>query len=230
MENSRKNASIQLLVLITTPKLAEKAADMFRRGAVPIQYRFNAEGTATSEIMDLLGLGSIDKCVLVSMLPKTFSDVMLEKLRVELKLNTTNSGIAFTIPITGANNLMLRMLTKTTEQNIVESNGKDEDMMTKSKHVLIATIVNRGFSGDVMEAARSEGAKGGTVMHSRRIGNEEVTGFWGLSVQEEKEVVLILVEAENKVKLMSSISEKCGMHSDAKGVVMSLPIDSVIGV
>ena len=39
-----KKVSFQLLTLITTPKLAEKAAEMFKKGALPLQYRFNAEG------------------------------------------------------------------------------------------------------------------------------------------------------------------------------------------
>ena len=38
-----KKVSFQLLTLITTPKLAEKAAEMFKKGALPLQYRFNAE-------------------------------------------------------------------------------------------------------------------------------------------------------------------------------------------
>ena len=48
MENEKK-VSFQLLVLIATPKLADRAAEMFRKGALPLQYRFHAEGTATSE-------------------------------------------------------------------------------------------------------------------------------------------------------------------------------------
>ena len=47
MENEKK-VSFQLLVLIATPKLADRAAEMFRKGALPLQYRFHAEGTATS--------------------------------------------------------------------------------------------------------------------------------------------------------------------------------------
>ena len=46
-----KKASFQLLTVITTPKLAERAAEMFKKGALPLQYRFSAEGTASSEIM-----------------------------------------------------------------------------------------------------------------------------------------------------------------------------------
>lgn len=57
-----------------------------------------------------------------------------------------------------------------------------------------------------MEAVRAAGARGGTVIRSRRIGNEEVTSFWGLSVQEEKEIALILTESSNKVHLMKGIA------------------------
>lgn len=226
MEKQDKKPAFQLLMLIATPKLADAAAELFKKGSLPIQYRFNAQGTASSEMMDMLGLGSIDKGVLISMMPKSFSDVMMEKLHTELKLDTENSGIAFTIPLTGANNLILRMLSKNNEEII----GKEENVMTEAKYTLIASIVDRGFSEDVMNAARTEGAKGGTVFHSRRIGNEEAMGFWGLSVAEEKEIVMILAPVTDKVSIMKAISEKCGMGSEAKGIVLSLPIDSAIGI
>ena len=41
---------------------------------------------------------------------------------------------------------------------------------------------------------------------------------------------MILARHEDKVAIMSAVSEKCGMHSEAKGLVMSLPIDSVMGL
>ncbi len=226
----QKKASFQLLTLITTPKLAERAAELFKKGALPLQYRFSAEGTASSEIMDLLGLGSIDKSVLISMIPKGLADVLLDKLRTELRLNTANSGIAFTIPLNGANNLILRILAQNTGAELMNIEGKEDNSMSETKYSLVAAIVSRGFSGDVMETVRSAGAKGGTVIHSRRIGNADVTNFWGLSAQDEKEIVLILTESANKLTLMQCIGESCGMHSDAQGIVMSLPIDSVAGI
>ena len=102
--------------------------------------------------------------------------------------------------------------------------------MSETKHSLVAAIVNSGFSDDVMKAVRAAGATGGTVIRSRRIGNEEATGFWGLSVQDEKEIVLVLTESANKVALMRSLGESCGMHSAAQGIFMSMPIDSVAGL
>ena len=225
-----KKVSLRLLTLITTPKLAEEAAEMFKKGALPLQYRFNAQGTASSEIMDMLGLGSIDKSVLISMIPKEQADGLMDKLRRGLQLNRANSGIAFTIPLNGANNLILRILARNTEKEMPNMGGKEENRMAETKYALIAAIVNRGFSGDVMETVRAAGAKGGTVIRSRRIGNEDVTNFWGLSLQDEKEIVLILTDSSNKVALMKCIGESCGMHSKAQGIVMSMPIDSVAGI
>ncbi|MBQ8208628.1 MAG: transposase [Clostridia bacterium] len=230
MENNEKKPSYQLLVLIATPKLADKAAELFCRNSLPVQYRLNAEGTASNEIMDMLGFGSIDKCILASMVEKPLGQKMLGKLHSELRLDTVNSGIAFTIPLTGASNLILRMLTQTAENTAGSAGGKERYIMTDIKYSLITAVVNRGFSGDVMKAAKEAGAGGGTVMHSRSIVNEEALGFNELSVPDEKEIVLIIAEAESKMAIMRAISENCGMASEAKGLVVSLPIDSVMGI
>ena len=217
-------------MLITSAKLADEATDLFNDEDVPIHYRLVGAGTAPSEIMDILGLGSTEKEIFLSLLPKNFADGMLLKMRKTLKLGSANSGIAFTIPLTGVTNLMLRMMqsVEQPEQNLTERTG--EHMMMENQHTLIAAIVDRGFSGNVMEAAKAAGAGGGTVLHSRSVGDETATGFWGQSVQEEKEIVLILAPHESKNAIMSAISEKCGMHSDAKGTVVSLPIDQVMGI
>ena len=230
MENNKKKISYQMLVLIATPKLADKAADMFCRNALPIQYRMNAEGTASSEMMDMLGLGSIDKCILASMVQKDMGESMLGKLHSELRLDTVNSGIAFTIPLSGASNLILHMLSQISDENTENKRGKDRYIMSDTKYSLITAVVNRGFSGDVMEAAKAAGAGGGTVMHSRSIINNDAIGFKALGAQDEKEIVLIIADIENKLNIMRAVSEKCGVNSDAKGLVVSLPIDSVMGL
>ena len=225
-----RQETYQLLMLIATPKLADKAAEMFLRSALPIQYRLGAEGTASSEIMDALGLGSTDKAVLISTVPESFGRVMLGLLHFELRLDAVNSGIAFTIPLTGVSNLLLRMMQKTAQDSTAKEHGKGDNTMANRTHTLIAAIVNRGYSDEVMDAARAAGAGGGTVVHSRSIGSEEATSYWGLSVQEEKEIVLILAETESKMAIMTAVGEKCGMHSEAKGLVLSLPIDAVMGL
>lgn len=216
------------LFLITTPKLADKAAELFHRDKLPVHYRLAARGTASSEMMDLLGLGDVEKRLLICMLPKHLSDEMLKKLKKALKLGTVNSGIAFTVPISGVSNLILRMSEQFENGSSPLPEKKEEykDM----KYALIAAIVNQGYCDDAAAAARAAGARGGSVLHSRRVGEEEAMSVWGLSVQEEKEIVLIVADAEHKRTIMQAIVEKCGMRTEAKGVVLSLPIDSVLGL
>lgn len=229
MEPNEKR-SYQLLVLIAAPRLVDKAADMFLKSALPIQYRFHGEGTASSQIMDTLGLGSSAKSVLLSTVPESFGKTMLAMLHSELRLDTVNSGIAFTIPLTAVNQLLLKMMTRTAEISENADEERKEFYMPESKYVLIAAIVNRGFGGEVMDAAREAGARGGTLIHSRSIGSEEATGYWGLGIHEEKEIILILADHKMKVGIMRAISENCGMQSKAQGLVMALPTDSVLGL
>ncbi len=225
-----RHMSFRILCLITTPKLCERASEMFLKGAIPVQYHINALGTAPSEIIDIMGLGSSDKRILLSSMPKSFADKILEKLKKELQLGYNGSGIAFTLPLSGINNLILRMMEQMeeNEQNAVER--KDEHIMSEAKHSLVAVIVNQGYSAEVIEKAREAGATGGTIVNTRRVGNSEVMGFWGMSAQEEKEVLLILTQKENKLKIMQTVSESFGIRSEAKGVVLSVPVDSVIGI
>ncbi len=224
---ANKAAAYQLLVLIANPKLADAAEALFLKRNIPVQYRLHAEGTASSEIMDTLGLGSIDKTLLISTVAYEAGNTLLGLLHSQLRLDAVNSGIAFTVPINGVSRLLLHVMRQTAEQ--VKEERKVAFPMT-TDNVLIAVIVNRGFGGDVMDTARAAGAGGGTLVHSRSIGSEEANSVWGLGVQEEKEILLILADSEKKQPIMTAIGEKFGMHSEAAGVVLSLPIDAVTGI
>ena len=93
------NHAYQLMTLITTHKLGDKAESIFKKHGLSLQYRFGAEGTASSDMMDVLGLGSVDKCVLLGVLPCAAAQDILGKLKRELRMHAVNSGIAFTIPL-----------------------------------------------------------------------------------------------------------------------------------
>ena len=228
MGDTYKNISYRMLLLIATPKLVDKAAGMFKEGNVPTEYIFHGQGTATSEIMDMLGLDGVDKNILMGMLPKPFADEMLKKLRKSLHLGMPNTGIAFTLILSGGSGYLIQLmegLEPEEKKNVAERNEGD-----MADYSLIMTIVNQGFSEEVMNAARPRGASGGTVFHSRRIGNEEAMKFWKISVQEEREVVLILAQKEDKPAIMQEIGKQCGMKSKAQGIVMSLPVDGIAGL
>lgn len=225
-----KKAAFRMLFLIATPKLVTKAMRLFKEENVPTQYIFHAQGTASNEVMDMLGLDGVDKNILMSMMPKGFAEEMLKKLRTRLHLGMPNTGIAFSVVMSGASGQIIQLIEKLEPEKKHYLLERSEAEMNDNEYSMIMAIVNQGFSEDVMNAARSQGASGGTVFHSRRVGNEEAMRFWKISVQEEREVVLILARKEGKLAIMQEIGKQCGMQSKAQGIVMSLPVDSVVGL
>ena len=55
------------------------------------------------------------------------------------------------------------------------------------KFELVIVLVNTGFTGLVMDAAREQGAHGGTVVHARGTGNKEMEKRFGLIITPENE-------------------------------------------
>lgn len=95
---------------------------------------------------------------------------------------------------------------------------------------LIITIVNRGFADDVVDAARSAGAEGGTIMYGRGTGVHEHVKFFGITIEPEKEVVLILILSEKKQAVMEAICNKAGLLTPGKGISFSMPVDDAVGI
>ena len=95
---------------------------------------------------------------------------------------------------------------------------------------LIVTIVNRGFTSTVMDAARSVGAKGGTIINAKGSGSHESEKMFGLTVTPEKEMVYIIAHKEQRSDIMKAIIEKAGLNSLGMGICFSMPIDDVMGV
>lgn len=95
---------------------------------------------------------------------------------------------------------------------------------------LIVAIINKGFSEQVMDAARSAGASGGTILTGRGTCGEDIKKFFSLTIQEEKEALLIVVENAKKNAIMSAIAENGGSGTPAAGIVFSLPVDDTLGM
>lgn len=229
MANTENFEKLRLLFLITSQKMTEKVSDLFAENSVPIHYRVWAMGTATSEVLDILGLGTQEKRLILSVLPKAKADSMLLKIHKALKIGAINTGIAYTVPISGASKVAFRMLNGLqTAEN--QSTKKETASMSEKTNAMIVAIINRGYSEDVMNAARKAGAGGGTVLNSRSIIEKSALDHVGTNFSEEKEIVLIVANAETKLAIMQAISENCGIQTEAKGLVYSLPIDSVIGL
>ena len=103
-------------------------------------------------------------------------------------------------------------------------------MNAKFEHELIVCIVNEGFSDAVMEVARSVGAKGGTILHAHGAANKDAETFFGITIQPNKELLMILVPAELRPAMLDELYHKVGLNTPGQGIAFALPVDGVVGI
>jgi hypothetical protein len=220
----------KLLITIVDRGKGGKAVDLYRAHHLHFDFACLGAGTASSKILNYFGLDETAKELVWTLAPVSRIPRLLPEIRRVLDLDTPGKGILFTIPLTGISAQIPPVLIKPEYQ-------KEEPTMEESKtapqghpYQLILTIVNRGSSDQVMEAARTAGARGGTVINARRVGYEDVQNLLGFTLQPEKEIVAILVPTQQKLPVMQAINRDAGLKTDCRGVLFSLPVDDIMGL
>lgn len=100
----------------------------------------------------------------------------------------------------------------------------------EGKFEVIFCIVDAGFSDSVMSAARECGARGGTVLSARGTAREDAEKLFNISIQPEKEIVMILVNKEIKDDILHAIYKNVGLNTPAQGIAFSIPVEDVVGL
>ncbi len=92
---------LMMLVTVVNRKKAEFYCDFLQSFEVNMQMTLAANGTASTEVMNLLGLTDNEKSVIISVIREEHAHKAL--LALEDKFNTIKNGkgIAFTTPMTG---------------------------------------------------------------------------------------------------------------------------------
>ena len=89
-------------------------------------------------------------------------------------------------------------------------------------------IVNAGYSGDIVEIARSVGARGATILNARGSSAKSQT-IMGITVDSEKEIILCLAEEATAKRIMTAVKEQAGYGTSAHSVCFVMPVEKMIG-
>ena len=102
--------------------------------------------------------------------------------------------------------------------------------MKTNDYEVIFAIVNEGYAEDVMDVARQQGARGGTILNARGVAREEAAAFFGISLNIEKEIVMMVVHKDIKNDILNAIYKEMGMAKKAQGIAFSLPVTDTAGL
>nr|WP_325222643.1 P-II family nitrogen regulator [uncultured Oscillibacter sp.] len=214
--------SAVLMIVITDRSRGGEFAAWFQSQGAALVLSALGQGTAATEVLDYLGLEATEKAVLLLAAPR--SGRIVRRAARELWLDVPGRGILMTVPISSVGGARARdyLLSWQAEE--------DDDMDRDITHELIVVIANRGHTDQVMDAARSAGAAGGTTIHAKGTGTELARKFLGVSLAAEKEIVFILAKEADRKPIMKAVMTQAGMSTRAQAVAFSLPVTDLAGL
>lgn len=217
--------ALKYLLVITKREYFEQYLEFFHENNVSGVVSTLCNGTATDSMISKMGLEKKEKVMISVMIPEDQLGSVVKGLIQQMNIGIQGNGIALFISVDGVGGKS--SLKFFIGENEVEK--KEETDMAETKSVLIITVVDKGNTELVMEAARGAGASGGTVVRAKGTG-AEIAKFFGVSISEEKEMVYIVSSRKSRDDIMKAIMEKAGGKTEAHGIVFSLPVDGVIGI
>lgn len=215
--------NIKLLCLILDEGMHKKANSVFNRLGIKFKTVSSAAGTASPSVLDYFGLAEVRKELFLAIIPENLKYKLLEKLNNVFHLDKEGTGIGFILPISSSNKFLSESFNK------IDIVG-DDDMSKSKKYHLVITIVYEGYLEKVMTAAKRAGCNGGTVMKGRSLSDVIPTKILGFNIEQQREVVLNIVEEKDKNRVMEEISKDCGIKTTGKGICFSIPIEATMGL
>ena len=179
-------------------------------------------GTASSELLNILGIGTPERDVLFALATAQSTAHLFHSLGDGLGANTHTRGIICALPLTAVNGLFAAALNYLETLNI-ENGGNEMD--TVNRYSLIMVLVNPGYTDDVMATAKEAGARGGTVLRARWTGDNAVHDIMGITVQAEREILFIVSPNRDRAAIMEAINKKHGLREQPQAIVCSLPVE-----
>ncbi|PLX14627.1 MAG: transcriptional regulator [Marinilabiliales bacterium] len=95
---------------------------------------------------------------------------------------------------------------------------------------LIMAFVKPNITDDVISAMKKAGATGATIIPARGTGIHEAKSFFGLSIEDQTDIIVFLVE-EHVVENMLEVIRLAGKFNEpGTGIAFVLPVDHIAGL
>lgn len=198
--------------------------EIYKSNAIPLVLLNYAQGTATTEHLSRYGLEDTEKAVIEGVCDEQTKKTLFKAAKRRMFVDIPGNGIMLAIPLKSVGGgKTLSYLT-----GGKASDGGKPDMNFDNE--LIVVVLNEGYSDTVMDAARSAGARGGTVLHAKGTGAGMTERFHGVSIAEEKDMIYIVSPKDEKSAIMKAIADSAGTGTRAGAFCFSLPVSEVAGI
>lgn len=179
------------------------------------------KGTVKNATLNILGIKNQKRLIVNILIKKEMASEILDLLSGKLRLENPGHGIAFTRSvITGDRIINNKQYARGGVQNMEETS-----MLNK-----LTVIVNRGMAEDVIDITRKAGVKGGTILHGRGTDFGGEKKLFGIGVEPEKELVIVLLSSDLVYKVVDDLSRELKLDIPGNGVLYVEPVLDVRGL
>jgi len=95
---------------------------------------------------------------------------------------------------------------------------------------LIMAFVKPSITDVVVDAMKEAGATGATIIPARGTGIHEAKSFFGLSIEDQTDIIVFLVEEHVVENLMKVLQLAGKFNKPGTGIAFVLPIEHIAGL
>ena len=92
---------------------------------------------------------------------------------------------------------------------------------------LITCVVESGLADKIIDAATNVGAQGATINYARGTGIRNRMGLLGVTIDEQKEIIRIIVSKEQANRVFESMYLAGNLDTPGKGIMWMVKLDRV---
>ena len=218
---------IMLLLSIVEQEKGKKLIKELKDLKVRINFQTIGLGTAPTEMMDIFGLGTNNKDVIISLGAESDIRDMIANFGENFQSHSKYGGLMIVLDVSASSRVLSEILNFKVNQN---TEKETVNMKNEHHNNLIVISVNEGFSEDVMQVARKAGATGGTVIKGRLADTLQFAEFVASSVDEEREMLFILAPTKTGAQIMEDVNREFGLTSPANGIIFALPTEKAFKI
>ena len=225
---SKENERIVMMLSIIGRGKGKRYMEMLNERGIRYHLQTVGFGTAPSEMMDVLGLGSNNKDVIFSYAPKSAVTAWAADQGKKMDTGYSYGGLVMIMQLSAVNRLMAEILNRNSTPD--SEKGDSSPMKSEYKHKLVLISVNEGYADQVMQTAKRAGATGGTIIRARMAGAEQLDQIMDTVVSEEKEIIAIFSPENVSAKILEDVNEEFGLRTKAAGTVCAVPVEKAFKV
>lgn len=95
---------------------------------------------------------------------------------------------------------------------------------------LILSSVKPDITDHIVDTAKEAGATGATIIPARGTGISEAKTFFGLSLEAQTDIIMLLIEEHLVTKILKTIKEAGEFHKPGTGIAFVVPVEHVVGL